>query len=171
MARAGVAVERGDAAPGGTSHDAPAVTGRTPRFPAELAPASRAEVLALADQLTAIYKRGDWPALARLVAPDYLGSAPGMEWDFDELKAEFPKVRLVDCHVESSTVRRLAFGLVLLNQDAALKEFYGDQDISGRYRFTTIWARRQGGWRLIFEQEMPLPAPAASSASPARTTP
>jgi ketosteroid isomerase-like protein len=46
--------------------------------------------------------------------------------------------------------------LVLLNQDAVLEETYDGEDISGRYRVTTVWARRDGRWRLLFEQEVPL---------------
>lgn len=55
-----------------------------------------------------------------------------------------------------ATVKALAPGLVLLNQDAVLEETYDGEDISGRYRVTTVWARRDGRWRLLFEQEVPL---------------
>jgi len=125
----------------------------------EVSAAVKAEILGLGDELTAVYKRRDWPALASLVAPDYLGSAPGFEWDLAKLEAEFPRVQLFDCRVEAATVKALAPGLVLLNQDAVLKETYSGQDISGRYRFTTVWARRDGRWRLVFEQEVPLSNP------------
>jgi hypothetical protein len=39
---------------------------------AEVSDSMRAEILALDDRLTEIYKRSDWPVLAKLVAPDYL---------------------------------------------------------------------------------------------------
>jgi hypothetical protein len=141
----------------GADRDAPPV----PRVSA----VERAEILGLSDELTRIYKSGDWPALASLVAPDYLGTAPGVEWDVARLKEEFPKVRLVDCRTDAVTVKALAPGLVLLNQDAFLKESYDGQDISGRYRFTTIWTRREGRWQLLFEEEVPLPATAEAGSS------
>lgn len=125
----------------------------------EVTAAVRAKILALSDDLTRIYKEGDWSSLSSLVASDYLGSAPGFEWDLARLKAEFPKIRLTGCRVEGATVKALAPGLVLLNQDATLQETYDGHDISGHYRFTTIWARRDGRWRLLFEQEVPLSSP------------
>lgn len=124
--------------------------------PPEVPAVVRTEILELSDEVTRIYKRGDWPALASLVAPDYLGCAPGVEWDLAKLKVEFPKIRLIDYRAEGATVKALAPGLILLNQDGLLKEAYDGQDVSGRYRFTTIWARREGRWRLLFEQEIPL---------------
>ena len=51
-------------------------------------------------------------------------------------------------------MRVLSPDIVLLNEDVILKETYAGQDISGPYRMTTIWAKRSGKWRLVFEQEI-----------------
>jgi hypothetical protein len=117
--------------------------------------------LALSDEILAIEKRGDWPALAKVLAPDYRGTAPGeAEWTLATYKAELPKIHPIEWHREGSSFKCLAPGVILQNEDGVLRETYADQDISGRYRFTTIWVRRGGRWRLLFEQEVPLtPAP------------
>jgi hypothetical protein len=119
----------------------------------------RIELLAQADGLTAIYQRGDWPALKLVLAPGYLGTAPGQEWDASQLEREFPKVKLIDFVRHNATVKPLGVNVVLLNEDGFLRETYADQDISGWYRFTTIWTRVDGRWRLLFEQEVPIPDP------------
>jgi hypothetical protein len=127
--------------------------------PLEPTPAVKAAVLGASARLTQIYEARDLGALIALVAPDYLGSAPGFEWDLAKLKEEFPKIHLHEFHGETPTLKQLAPNLVLLNQDASIRESYDGQDISGRYRMTTIWVHRGGHWCLLFEQEIPLPGP------------
>ena len=121
--------------------------------------------LALSDQLSTIYKHGDWSALADLLAPEYLGTAPEGQWDMKALQREFPKIHFTGIHRDHFVVKELAPDVLLLNEDATLQETYDGQDISGRYRFTTIWTRQAERWRLLFEQEMPL---AAETPSPTR---
>ncbi len=123
----------------------------------EAAAISHEQALGLSDRLTAIYRRGDWPALAALLASDYLGTTPGAQWDGEVLEREFAKIRMTDYQRENFLVKQLAPDLVLLNEDATLKETYDGEDISGRYRMTTIWINRANEWRLLFEQEVPLP--------------
>jgi hypothetical protein len=120
--------------------------------------ALNATILSLDDQLSDIYKRGDWSALRGLVAPDYLGSWGNfLTADLSRLQREFPKVRLKSFHRELAVVKSLSPGVVLLNENGRMEETYDGQDVSGRYRFTTVWVHRQGRWRLLFEQEVPLP--------------
>jgi hypothetical protein len=57
---------------------------------------------------------------------------PGAQWDRATLEREFAKIRMTD------------------------KETYAGEEISGRYRMTTIWINRANEWRLLFEQEVPL---------------
>jgi hypothetical protein len=128
--------------------------------PAPNADSLREQMLGMSDRLTAIYRNRDWPALDSLLAEDYLGSAPGLEWNRDSLRAEFPMIHLIGSTREGATVKWLAPGTALLNEDVKLRESFGGEDISGRYRWTTIWVRRGGGWKLAFEQELGIPAEA-----------
>jgi Domain of unknown function (DUF4440) len=124
-----------------------------------LAPDSARVVgLALSDQLSDVYKCGDWPRLATMLAPDYLGAAPGLSWNLDSLQAAFPKIHFIAWRRDAATVKELSPGTLLVNDDGQLTESYDGQDISGRYRLTDVWVRRGGRWLLLFEQEVPLPA-------------
>ncbi|HVN78254.1 MAG TPA: nuclear transport factor 2 family protein, partial [Terriglobia bacterium] len=131
----------------------------------------RTEALALSDQLVGIYKSGDWRALLSLLDPGYLGTAPGIQWNLAALQREFPKIRLSEYHREAFIVKKLAPGMVLLNEDGTLRETYDGQDISGRYRFTTIWVKRAGSWRLLFEQEVPLAEEGLGAGIPGKGSP
>ena len=84
-----------------------------------------------------------------------------MTWDRAALQREFPRIRMQSFHRDSAIVKALGAGVVLLNEDATMRETYAGKDISGRYRMTTAWAFREGRWRLVFEQEIPLAAPGA----------
>ncbi|MBZ5656699.1 MAG: nuclear transport factor 2 family protein [Acidobacteriia bacterium] len=117
---------------------------------------SSAEGAALDDQLTEVYLRQDWAALEKIVAPDYSGFAADEQWDFSALKREFPKIHLVDLHVERQQVKRLSHDLILVSDVLTMHETYAGQDISGRYWSSDIWVRRNGKWLLLVEQEVPL---------------
>jgi hypothetical protein len=119
---------------------------------------ARSVGLALADQLSAAYKRSDWPTVATMVAPDYLGTAPGLTWTLDSLQAGFPKIHFIAWRLDAATVKELSPGVLLVNEDGRLTETYDGQDISGQYRMTDVWVQRGPRWLLLFEQEVPLPA-------------
>ena len=108
----------------------------------------RTLALALSDELSTAYRHGDWPALAALLAPDYLGTVPGERADRAQLKLQFPKTHLIDVRRGDYVVKLLAQGVLLLNEDVILQETYEGQDISGRYRMTTIWGKDADRWRL-----------------------
>ena len=121
---------------------------------------SDAEVLNLSDHLSNIYKEHDWSGLKKLVSSGYVGTAPGFQWTIADLEKEFPKISLHDIHRDAYFIKVLNPALVLLNEDATLKETYDGQDISGPYRMTTIWTKQGDAWQLLFEQEIPIPVSA-----------
>jgi hypothetical protein len=116
---------------------------------------SDADVLALSDKLSAAYRAQDLGGLRALMAPDYTGSAPGILLDFDGLIEEFPQIQMRDIQRDAFFVKHLSPGTVLLTEDVTLSETYRQEDISGKYRMTTVWVNRAGKWQLLFEQEMP----------------
>jgi ketosteroid isomerase-like protein len=116
----------------------------------------RAEILAMDDRLAKIYRTGDLPGLKALYAPDYLGYWAGQRAaDLATVQREFPKVKLLEFHRDFAVVKELAPGVALLNEDGTMRETYNGVDVSGRYHYTTIWIKRAGRWRLLFEQEVP----------------
>jgi ketosteroid isomerase-like protein len=114
--------------------------------------------LGLSDRLGNAYKRADWPAVAALLAPDYLGTAPGLQWDTDSLKKAFPSIHYVAFRRDEATVKQIAPTVLLVNEDGFLTESQAGQEISGRYRFTNVWVQRDQRWQLVVEQEIPLGA-------------
>jgi hypothetical protein len=61
-------------------------------------------------------------------------------------------------------MRTYCADVVLYNDVAAMRETYGDHDISGRYWHGDIWVRRDGRWALLVEQEVWLREPATATA-------
>jgi hypothetical protein len=112
--------------------------------------------LGLSDRLSDGYKRGDWPTVAGMLATDYLGTAPGVQWNLDSLQSAFHTIHFVAFHRDDALVKAVAPGILLVNEDGVLTESQSGQDISGRYRFTNIWVQRGGQWLLAVEQEIPL---------------
>jgi hypothetical protein len=122
--------------------------------------------LSLSNELTDIYLKRDLDRLHKLLAPEYLGTAPGTNWDAERLAAEFPQIEMQAARRLRYTVKPLARDLLLLNEDVELYETYRGQNISGTYRMTTIWTERQGRWLLLFEQEIQLPPPTPADQPP-----
>jgi len=103
------------------------------------------------------FQRSDWPAVQKLVAPEYLGLVPEARWDVTQLAREFPKIKLRGYRDETPTLKRLGPEEMLVSQVSALDETYDGRDISGRYWVSCVWVRRAGRWLLLVEQEVPLP--------------
>ncbi len=127
--------------------------------------------LSLSNELTDIYLQRDLGRLRKILAPDYLGTAPGTNWDAARLAAEFPGIEMQAARRLRYTFKPLAPGLLLMNEDTELYETYRGQNISGTYRMTTIWTERQGQWQLLFEQEVELPPPAPPDQPPPAAPP
>jgi mannose-6-phosphate isomerase-like protein (cupin superfamily) len=123
------------------------------------------QVIAAEDRYTQAYLHRDWAAASALLAPDYYGNAEGFEGDRSRLEQEFPKIHLLQYEVVSTPhLKLLAPDVVLYNDVAAMRETYGDHDISGRYWHGDIWVRRDGRWVLLVEQEVWLREPATATA-------
>jgi hypothetical protein len=121
------------------------------------------QVLARDREYSEAWLRGDWEAVAGIVAPEYWGAGSDFSWDLARLKEEFPKAKAMAYRNEAPHVKGLGPGLVLLNRVTTMRETYAGADISGRYWISEIWVRRDGRWLLLVEQEIPLqPDPIAS---------
>jgi hypothetical protein len=130
---------------------------------AEVPDSVKAELLGLDDAILAAEMAGSWPRMAEILAPDYRGFAPDMTWAMSDYEKEFPKIHPVAFRRDSAAAKALAPGVVLLEQTGYLSEKYGEEDISGQYKFVTTWVRRGGRWRLAVEIEMPIVSAITSS--------
>jgi ketosteroid isomerase-like protein len=116
-----------------------------------------AEVLARDHEYAEAWRRGDWPAIEAMIAPDYYvfdGAGGGIA----RLREEFPKIKLLEYKSEQPHVQILAPDLVLVNYVMQMRETYDGKDMSGRYWYSQIWIRREGRWLLLVEQELPMPS-------------
>ncbi len=121
-----------------------------------------AEVLARAHEYDEAWLRGDWPAVKAMLAPDYY-VFDGDEGDVARLQEEFPKIKTLEYKQEQPHVKILAVDLVLVNHVMQMRETYDGKDMSGRYWYSQIWARRDGRWLLLVEQELPMPSGAEAA--------
>jgi|SRR5215467_1152439 len=113
------------------------------------------ELIALENRFSQALLAADWKALAKIEADDLIftnadGSVTHKSDDVASLRSGEEKFESIDV----SDVIVQDFGEVaVVTGKVVEKARYKTSDISGTYRFTDVWARRDGGWRLVAGQE------------------
>ncbi|MEP6899206.1 MAG: nuclear transport factor 2 family protein [Rhodanobacter sp.] len=121
-------------------------------------PAALAQAVAAFDRAQVA---GDGPALARLLADDYVlvNSRAQIEHKADFINDyTAPGWKLMPYVVEDETVRSWNDGAVLAGV-ATLQGASGGKPFKARLRFADVWRRRGGKWQVIFTQAMREPMP------------
>ena len=116
----------------------------------------KSEILSLDHRYAEAWRQGDWATVESLVAPDYSGIGADFSWNLQNLREEFPKVKLLEYNNEPASLKALGPDAVLLSYVTRMRETSDGKDISGKYWYSQVWVRRVGGWRLLVEQEIPL---------------
>jgi ketosteroid isomerase-like protein len=99
--------------------------------------------------------RGDWRTIESLETEDLVftdadGTVSGKSNQIAELKSGFAKFE----SIEMSEVKVQDLGnAAVVTGKLVEKGRYKDADLSGVYRFTDVWARRNGRWVLVAGQE------------------
>ena len=136
----------------------------------------RDTLLVLDHQFWEASERGDVRTIGRLVADDYVGiDQEQNRWTRPALLDQFRAVRTSDLRRKADPeVLRLSDDSAVLTYEAAYKAHYGGVVIdSGPLRMSSCWAKRDGGWFLVFSQvsavatPAPAPDPTASEAASA----
>jgi ketosteroid isomerase-like protein len=104
--------------------------------------------------------RGDWKALERIEGDDLIftnadGSVTHKSDDVANLRLgnfKFESIKMDDVSVQD-------FGDVAVVTGQLTEQVqYKTTDLSGRYRFTDVWVRRDGRWQLVAGHETLLPS-------------
>ena len=99
--------------------------------------------------------KGDAAAYERLEADDFMFTDPeghtnGKAQDLSDLKGKVFTAQGMD--LDDLKVRVLGTAAVITGRTTIKGGKYKDQDISGQYRFTDVWANRGGHWQVVASQ-------------------
>ena len=113
------------------------------------------ELVAFEQSLSDAFIRGDWKTVERLYADDLVftnanGSVTHKMDDVSSLRSgdlKFDSIEMSDAKVQD-------FGDVgVVTLKLVEKSHYKAADLSGTYRITDVWAKRDGKWQLVAGQE------------------
>src|SRR5260370_11676482 len=99
--------------------------------------------------------RGDWKTMDTLETEELIftgadGTVSGKSSQIGEIKSGFVKFE----SIEMSEVKVQDLGnAAVVTGKVVEKGRYKDTDLSGVYRFTDVWAKRNGKWSLVAGQE------------------
>jgi len=119
----------------------------------------------LEQELTALYnemiegaRKKETAAFARIVADDFSEiTATGQISDKAAVLASIPNLTIESYSVSEVSAR--AFGdTAVMTLRAEAKATYQGTDISGDFRETIVWVKREGHWKMIASQTTRLPA-------------
>lgn len=110
-------------------------------------------LIAQEKQMMAAFARGNSQAFAALALPEALMVTGGMRSSGAQYARETAQVRLKDFRMTDFTVLPLSADAVLLHYTLEVVDYPGPYDLSGVYLVSSVWVRREEGWRLIFNQD------------------
>ena len=122
-------------------------------------PDATKQMIALEKSLDNAFLHGDWKAIETLYADDMMftnadGSITHKKDDVDSIKSGDLKFE----SLEMSDVRVQYFGNVaVITSQIVGKSHYKTTDLSGTYRLTDVWAKRNGKWQLVAGHETLVP--------------
>ncbi len=107
-----------------------------------------AAILAADRRYWGAQKKGDWPLIAALLAPEYYGVSADLELNRDDLARDLAKTKLLDYELQRARVRLVRPDLAVVSYTGRMKEIFDGQDISGRYWYSTTWVLQNHEWKL-----------------------
>jgi ketosteroid isomerase-like protein len=127
---------------------------------------SDAEILALESELRDAQLASDVAALDRLIDDDLLFAGPGGELatKAEDLAAHRNGAIRFSAHEpEEVRVRRVGDDVAIVSLRARLRGEFGGAPFAGTFRYTRVWARARGQWRIVAGQVSQI---AGATASP-----
>jgi ketosteroid isomerase-like protein len=113
------------------------------------------ESLSVEQSLSQAFLQGDWKTVERLYADDLVftnadGSVTHKLGDVNNLRSGDVKFESID----TQDMQVQDFGdIAVVTGKLVEKGRYKTVDLSGTYRFTDVWAKRNGRWQLVASQE------------------
>lgn len=125
-----------------------------------------AEIAALEAELRAAQLASDVHALDRLISEDLLFTGPdgALATKADDLAAYREGIMRVSLHEpEELRVRRIGAEVAVVALRTRVAGSYAGVPFSGTARYTRVWAREDGRWRIVGGHVTVLPPGAAAS--------
>ena len=103
----------------------------------------------------------DFNVLNQVIAEDFNGISPnGYAYSKGEAISDLKSGAYVVKSMALDHVNVRVFGdVALVTYFQNEKSNYGEEDCSGRYAFTDVWAKRNGNWQAVASQGTPVIAP------------
>lgn len=111
-------------------------------------------ILEQEQKLWQCYALGDSAAFGRLVDPQALMIVGGERGSGADYAQAIAMVRLQGYELRDVVVLDLGPGAAAIHYSVTIKDYPGPYDLSGTYRVTSIWQRREGGWVLVLNQDV-----------------
>lgn len=128
---------------------------------------SDSEILTLEAELRAAQLASDVAALDRLIDDDLLFAGPDGELatKADDLAAHRDGVIRISAHEpEEVRVRRVGEDVAVVSLRARLRGEFGGAAFAGTFRYTRVWTRSRGQWRIVAGQVAQIPGSATAPA-------
>lgn len=102
-------------------------------------------------ELAQALMRRDRAMVGSILAEDYiLTTSRGNLVDKPRAMADLgsPDLAVESCEIDDVNVRVYGGAAVVIGRSSVTGQL-GDQDLSGRFRYTRVYARRQGRWQIV----------------------
>ena len=110
------------------------------------------QIMRLESELIGAIMRRDSSALNSILADDLTAITP-MGALFDKQAMANIDDNLVNESIETDEIQvRVYDNAAVVTGRATVKSRFKDQDLSGRYRYTRVYVRQQGRWRIVAYQ-------------------
>lgn len=114
-----------------------------------------AELIGLEQKFNQALLRADWKAIEQIEAEDLVFT--NADGSVDGRPDEVASIRSGDLKFESINMSELRFrdlgSVAVITGKLVERVHYKGANLSGTYRFTDVWAKREGTWQLVAGQE------------------
>lgn len=120
------------------------------------------ELLKISATMMEAYQKRDIATIQRTLADDFIGTYDGDVWNKSDLLEAVKKGDDVITSMKNDDVKIRAYGpdTAIMTGQVTAEEKYKGEDISGKHRFTIVFVRQNGAWRVASEHWSRIPEPA-----------
>ena len=137
------------------------MTGQKANYSNQKSDSVEQAVMQMEEDLRVAISKGDAKAYARIVGDDYVFTNPDAvmrtkaqmvsAYDSGSIKYESVKFDEIKVHPYGDAA--------VVTGRSTVKGMDGGKDISGQFRYTRVYVKRQGRWQLVATQVTSIPAP------------
>lgn len=108
-------------------------------------------------------KQGNWDAIARRMADDFLEIAGnGRYFNKQQIAKLFHESRVDDYKMSEVDFRALGPDAALLAYRLDVQAMFQGKPLPAAFLISSVWQKRDGAWKVVFHQGTPIPAEGAA---------